>query len=109
GANPRWKADKSKLNPQSARRYGCNRYEKRMPVSVTQIKKLRGRSLREIRLRSRQEIAKLNERLLGFGTDEMSDAELIREIGSLPSHGTGEGIGALILERIRAALSPELS
>jgi hypothetical protein len=80
-----------------------------MSTSLTQIKKLRGRSWREIGARGKQEIAKLNERLLGFGTAEMSDAELVRETCSLYTHGTGEGIGALILERIRAALSPEFS
>jgi uncharacterized heparinase superfamily protein len=79
-----------------------------MHVSVAQIKKLRGKSLREIRARGRQEIAKLNERLLGHGTIEMSDTHLIREINPFHSHGGGEGIGALILERIRGSLSPEL-
>src|SRR5688572_25614584 len=83
-------------------------FEVRMQVSVAQIKKLRGKSLREIRARGRQEIAKLNERLLGHGTTEMSDTDLIREINTLHSHGSGEGIGALILERIRVSLSPEL-
>jgi hypothetical protein len=79
-----------------------------MLVSVAQIRKLRGKSWREIGMRGWQEIAKLNERLLGFGTDEMSDAELIREIGPYYSYGGGEGIGALILERIRASLSSGL-
>src|SRR5438045_1828918 len=84
-------------------------HKKMMQVSVAQIKKLRGKSWREIGMRGWQEIAKLNERLLGFGTDEMSDTELLREMGSFQLHATGEGIGALILERLRASLAPELS
>jgi uncharacterized heparinase superfamily protein len=79
-----------------------------MLVTVSQIKKLKGKSLREIRLRGKQEIAKLNERLFGIGTAEMSDAALIREISFLNPGGTGEGISALILERIRTAITPDL-
>src|SRR5215510_11367788 len=79
-----------------------------MLVNVSQFKKLKGKSLREIRLRGRQEIAKLNERLFGIGTAEMSDAALIREINFLNPGGTGEGISALILERIRTSLTPDL-
>jgi uncharacterized heparinase superfamily protein len=79
-----------------------------MQVNVAQIKKLRGKSLREIRTRGKQEIAKLNERLLGHGTSEMSDPALLREIDSFHSHSNGEGIGALILERIRVSMMPEL-
>ncbi|MBI3652051.1 MAG: alginate lyase family protein [Acidobacteria bacterium] len=79
-----------------------------MQVRVEQIKKLRGRSWREIGARGKQEITKLNERLLGHGTAEMSDAELLREINPFNLHNGGEGIGALILERIRTSLSPEL-
>jgi hypothetical protein len=79
-----------------------------MHVSVAQLKRLRGKSLREIHARGKQEIAKLNERLLGHGTTEMSDTDLIREINTFHSHGSSEGIGALILERIRVSLSPEL-
>jgi hypothetical protein len=80
-----------------------------MQVSVAQFKKLRGKSLREIGARGKQEIAKLNERLLGHGTAEMSDPALLREIGSFHSNSGGEGIGALILERLRRSMAPELS
>ncbi|MEW6127509.1 MAG: alginate lyase family protein [Acidobacteriota bacterium] len=79
-----------------------------MHVKVAQLKKLKGKSFREIRLRGKQEIAKLNERLLGIGTNEMSDAALLREIHSPNHHGTGEGISALILERIRTSITPDL-
>lgn len=80
-----------------------------MQVSVAQFKKLRGKSLREIRDRGKQEIAKLNERLLGHGTAEMSDPALLREIASFQAQSGGEGIGALILERLRRSMAPELS
>jgi uncharacterized heparinase superfamily protein len=79
-----------------------------MLVQVSQIKKLKGKSLREIRQRGKQEIAKLNERLFGIGTAEMSDDALIREINFLNPGGNGEGASALILERIRNSVTPDL-
>ncbi len=79
-----------------------------MLVSVSQIKKLKGKSLREIRLRGKQEFAKLNERLFGLHTAEMSDAALVREINFIKSGGSGEGSSALILERIRNSITPDL-
>lgn len=75
---------------------------------MAQLKKLRGKSLREISARGRQEIAKLNERLLGFGTAEMSDAALAREVKPPRPNGTGDGASALVLERIRTSLAPDL-
>jgi hypothetical protein len=75
-----------------------------MQIGVEQIKKLRGKSWREIQTRSKQEFAKWNERWLGIGTTEMSDAALYRAISPLYANGTGEGSSALILERLRTSL-----
>jgi len=75
-----------------------------MQIGVKQIKKLRGKSWREIQTRSKQEFAKWNERWLGIGTTEMSDAALYRAINPLYANGTGEGSSALILERLRTSL-----
>ncbi len=74
-----------------------------MANRIAQLEKLRGKSLREIRVRGRQELAKLNERILGAGSAEMTDAALLREIHPASRNGNGEGSAMLILERIRSA------
>ncbi len=76
-----------------------------MSVGLTQLKKLRGRSINEIRTRGRQELSKLGERLFGAGTSEMDDAELTREITPPARNESGEGTAALIMERIRSFVS----
>jgi hypothetical protein len=73
-----------------------------MSVSIAQLKKLRGKDLREVRVRGKQELAKLGERLLGSGTTEMSDGALLNEIHASSRNGSGEGTSLLILERIRS-------
>lgn len=72
-----------------------------MKRSVTKLEKLRGKSLRELRVRGAQELAKLNERV--FGAAEMSDDELFRQIDQRSRNGNGEGSAMLILERIRSS------
>src|SRR5712692_5894915 len=74
-----------------------------MSSSVAQLKKLRGKSLKEIRVRSRQQFAKLNERVLGRGLAEMSDGALLSEINPASRNGNAEGSAMLILERIRSS------
>ncbi len=76
-----------------------------MANRIAQLEKLRGKSLHEIRVRGRQELAKLNERILGAGSVEMTDAALLREIRPESRNGTGEGSAMLILERVRLAPS----
>jgi uncharacterized heparinase superfamily protein len=73
-----------------------------MSVGLTQLKKLRGRSISEIRTRSRQELSKLSERLFGTGTSEMDDAALLSEIIPSARNGSGKGSVAPIMERIRS-------
>lgn len=74
-----------------------------MQPAIAQLKKLRGKSLREIRLRGRQEISKFGERL--FGAQQMSDDALYREIAPASRNGSGEGSSALVLERIRSSFT----
>jgi Heparinase II/III-like protein/Heparinase II/III N-terminus len=74
-----------------------------MSSRVAQLKKLRGKSLKEIRVRSRQQFAKLNERVLGRGLAEMNDGALLNEINPASRNGNGEGSAMLILERIRSS------
>jgi uncharacterized heparinase superfamily protein len=72
-----------------------------MKHRISQLEKLRGKSLREIRIRGAQELAKLNERV--FGTPELSDAALFRQIDPRSRNGNGEGSAMLIVDRIRSS------
>jgi heparinase II/III-like protein len=74
-----------------------------MASRIAQLEKLRGRSLREICVRGLQELNKLNERLLGAGTEELTDRALLGEISPRSRNGTGEGSAMLILDRIRSS------
>jgi uncharacterized heparinase superfamily protein len=76
-----------------------------MTSGTGHLRKLRGKSLREIRVRGTQEFAKLNERILGAGVSEMDDDELLREISPASRNGTGEGSAMLVLERIRSSIT----
>src|SRR5919109_158596 len=51
-----------------------------MVVDFKKLKKLKGRSPQELRVRAKQEWAKLSERFLYSGRVEMSDAGLLREL-----------------------------
>ena len=70
-----------------------------MKHRITQLEKLRGKGLQEIRVRGSQEFAKLTERF--FGSAELSDRSLLRQIDPQARNGNGEGSAMLILERIR--------
>jgi Heparinase II/III-like protein/Heparinase II/III N-terminus len=72
-----------------------------MQTSFAQLKKLRGKSLRELGGRSRQELAKFSERWLG--TRELSDAALRREIIDAARNGTALGSIARFIEARRSA------
>jgi uncharacterized heparinase superfamily protein len=76
-----------------------------MKSSTAKLRKLRGKSLHELNVRGRQQLAKLNERVLGRGMSEMSDGALLREINPISRNGNAEGSAILILERIRSATS----
>jgi hypothetical protein len=53
-----------------------------MRNAIAQVNKLRGKSMRELSVRGRQELSKLGERFLSPGSTEMSDARFNREIKS---------------------------
>lgn len=82
-----------------------------MVGSLKNLKKLRGKSLREIRVRGSQELAILREQFLVW--TEMSDAELLRQlqpsVSRLPGQNLRPGekaapdVAARILERIKNA------
>src|ERR1044072_13287 len=73
-----------------------------MRTGIAKLKKLRGKSFREIRARGRQEVTKVRERV--FGAAEMSDHALLRQISPRSRNGSSEGTAALILERIRSSV-----
>ena len=50
-----------------------------MPISIERLGKIRGISLDELRVRSRQRFARLSDRLRRDRAPEMSDDELFRE------------------------------
>ncbi len=79
-----------------------------MQISRAKLKKLRGKSLREISVRSRQELAKIGERVFS-SADEMNDNALLRRISPASRNGSAEGTTELILERIRSFVSESKS
>jgi hypothetical protein len=72
-----------------------------MYSSIAQVKKLRGKSLREIRVRGKQELTKFSERLFRSSATEMSDSALLAQINPAARNGSAEGTARLILESIR--------
>ncbi|HXF38394.1 MAG TPA: alginate lyase family protein [Blastocatellia bacterium] len=74
-----------------------------MASRITLLKRLRGKGLREIAGRSRQEFAKLNERVLGASSAELSDTQLLGQIDPASRNGKGEGSVRLIIDRIRSS------
>ncbi|MCI0487080.1 MAG: heparinase II/III family protein [Blastocatellia bacterium] len=76
-----------------------------MASPIAQIKKLRGRSLKELGTRGRQELSKLGERLLGSRIGEMSDTALLQEIAPRFRNRSAETTAALILERLCAIVN----
>src|SRR5262245_7253812 len=61
-----------------------------MSINLKQLGKIRGMSLDELRVRSRQEASKLRDRFRRKRAPEMSDAELAREFHPVWRDGTGE-------------------
>src|SRR5262245_10597865 len=73
-----------------------------MSISLKQIGKIRGMSLDELRVRSRQVAAKLRDRFRRERSQEMSDAELAREFHPVWRDGTGEEAADKLRGRMRA-------
>src|ERR1044072_4069249 len=72
-----------------------------MSSSIAQVKKLRGKSLRELRARGRQELTKFGERVLRSGTTEMSDNAFLAQVTPTARAASAEATALLILESIR--------
>ncbi|HEX5735899.1 MAG TPA: alginate lyase family protein [Blastocatellia bacterium] len=70
-----------------------------MLITRQKLKKLRGKSIHEIGVRSRQELSKLGERVFG-STVEMNDSALLKRLAPSSRNGSAEGTTELILERI---------
>ena len=66
-------------------------------------RKLRGRSLAEVAVRGRQELAKLGERVLAGTGREASDTAFLRSIAPAHRRGTAEATASALLDRLRAA------
>lgn len=75
-----------------------------MRISREKLKKLRSKSLREIGVRSRQELSKIGERLFSPKA-EINDNALLRRISPASRNGSAEGTAELLLERIRASVT----
>ena len=73
-----------------------------MSISIENLRKIRGMSLDELRVRSRQGAAKLRDRLRRARAPEMSDAELAREFHPVWRDGTGEEAADMLRCRMRA-------
>lgn len=74
-----------------------------MAQLIAQIEKLRGRSLREIRVRGVQELSKLNERLLGSRVFEPVSDRMPFEIDKGSGAPSPETAALALLERVRKA------
>src|SRR5882672_3513570 len=73
-----------------------------MSISLGQLSKIRGLSLDELRVRSRQAAAKLSDRFRRARATEMSDAELANEFHPIWRDGTGEEAADELRCRMRA-------
>ncbi len=78
---------------------------RRMQLSVAQLKRLKGKSIREMSVRGRQEIARLSERALGLSVGEMSDRAFLRHIKREQRGDTGETVAASIINRMRESVA----
>src|SRR2546426_11804092 len=79
-----------------------------MSISLEQLIKIRGLSLDELRVRSRQKAAKLRDRFRRARAPEMSDEELAREFHPVWRDGTGEEAADMLRCRMRARSRPFL-
>ena len=70
-----------------------------MNFTAAKLNKIRDMSLGEVIGRGRQEFAKLTDRLLIAGANEMSDKSLYHEFATTMRNGSGEGSAETLLER----------
>lgn len=70
-------------------------------TGISKFKKLRGKSLDEVRIRGSQELSRLCERW--FGSAEIKDTNLLRLVNPAAHNSSEEGTAALIVKRIRTS------
>src|SRR5262249_32795185 len=73
-----------------------------MPISIERLSKIRGVSLRELRIRPRRGSDKLGDRFRRTRATEVSDEELFHEFHSVGRDGPGEGTADMLRYRLRA-------
>src|SRR5438046_2176000 len=71
-----------------------------MSSGFAQLKRLRGKSIKELRVRGRQELSKLGERLFGLSEGEMSDRTFLGYIKPDNVLGSVEATAASIVDRV---------
>lgn len=76
-----------------------------MPTGIAQLKKLRGKSFRELCVRGRQEIAKLCERAFGLRVGEMSDNAFMSRIERGQRSDSARDTARYIVNRIQASVA----
>lgn len=76
-----------------------------MTNGIAQLKRLRGKGAAELRVRGRQELAKLAGRFLGAGEGEMSDRAFHRHIERALLAGAAPKTASAIVNRIRDSIT----
>lgn len=76
-----------------------------MESGLKKLNRLRGKSIRELRVRGRQELAKIAERNLGLAAGEMSDRAFLRQIKPENRGASAEATADLIINRLRSSIS----
>src|SRR5258707_14271337 len=71
-----------------------------MTAGFAQLKRLRRKSMRELRVRGRQELSKLGERLFGLSEGEMSDRTFLGYIKPDKVLDSVEATAASIVDRV---------
>lgn len=71
-----------------------------MQVKSAKLKKLRGKTFRELRFRGRQELVTLGERIFGLSCGEMTDSSFLRHIQPEARHGSAAETARGIVHRI---------
>jgi hypothetical protein len=76
-----------------------------MQAGVAKLKKLKGKGVRELSARGRQELSKLSERLLGLSVGEMSDKSFLRHVKRDRRSASASETAARIAHRIRDSIA----
>ena len=76
-----------------------------MSIAIAQLKKLRGKSLRELRVRGKQAAAQFGERLFGLRVCEMSDRQFLGHIKRGQRSDTATATARYLLNRVQASVA----